>query len=106
MSWVCRCELCKDAFRQTLENYHWLDFLRHREDAVIRADMDDDVPVYLTELDNEIVVITEDLDEPKPALGIWCEEVRLSEFLRCCNVKPVEDERYFLNDVSECATII
>jgi len=76
-----------------LENHHWLDFLRHRDDAVIRADMDDDLPVYLTELDGEIVVITENMDEPKPALDAWREEVRLAEFLRCCNVEPVENER-------------
>lgn len=93
MSWNCRCELCRRAFQQSLEPRRWTDFLRHRDDAVVRADSDDRVLVYLTELNNEIVVLTEDMDEPKTLTETWREEVILIDFLRSCDVEPVEQHR-------------
>jgi hypothetical protein len=94
MSWNCRCELCRRAYRQTLQPRRWTDFLRHRDDAVIRADSNDGVPVYLTELDNEIVVATETMNEPKTLRELETEEVLLVEFLEGCNVEPIEENIY------------
>jgi hypothetical protein len=93
MTWNCHCELCRRAFQQNLEPRRWTDLLRHRDDAVIRADSNDGVPVYLTELDNEIVAITDDMEDYETLEETWREEVILIDFLRSCQVEPVEQRR-------------
>jgi hypothetical protein len=99
MSWKCRCDLCRRAYQQNLEPRRWTDFLRHRDDAVIRADSDDKVPVYLTELDNEIVAITDKLDDYKTLAETWEEEVILIDHLRGCYVEPVEEHHTSFENV-------
>ena len=99
MSWNCRCELCRRAFQQSLEPRRWTDFLRHRENGIIRADSNDRVPVYLTELDGEIVVTLDDMESYKTISELGYEEVILIDLLRGCEVEPVEGYYTPFNDV-------
>jgi len=56
MSWKCRCELCRDAFTGKIESHHWLDFLRHREAAVLELVPDTEPRTYLAEVDRDVLV--------------------------------------------------
>jgi len=75
MTWNCHCELCRRAYTQTLDTRRWTDFLRHRDDAVIRADSDDGLPVYLTELDDEIVLTLDDMEIHKSISELGYESI-------------------------------
>jgi len=93
MSWNCHCELCRRAYTGKLYDSGWLDLLHHRDGVVLRAIYDDELTVYLTKLDREILVSTGDEDEYKTLSETWEEEVALIEFLQGCEVEPVEGYR-------------
>jgi hypothetical protein len=93
MSWNCQCELCRDAYAGKFYDRRWIDFLHHRDDAILRANFYEHIPFYLTESDGEIIVTTEPMDGYKTATEVWKEEVLLIEFLRGCEVEPVEGHR-------------
>ena len=82
MSWNCRCELCRDAYTGKLYDRRWIDLLFY-----------DRLPFYLTELDGEIIVTTRQMDGYKTVTEVWKEEVLLIDFLRGCDVEPVEGHR-------------
>jgi hypothetical protein len=93
MSWNCRCELCRDAYTGKLYDRRWIDLLHHRDDAILRVTFYDRLPFYLTELDGEIIVTTRQMDGYKTVTEVWKEEVLLIDFLRGCDVEPVEGHR-------------
>jgi hypothetical protein len=76
-----------------------MNFLHHREHAVLELVPDRGQHVYLAEIDGNVLVTTEKTDGYKTLEETWREEVRLNKHIAGCTVVIHEDGGTPFDDV-------
>jgi hypothetical protein len=76
-----------------------MDFLRHREHAVLELFSDEEPRTYLAEIDGDVLVTTEKTDGYKTLEETWKEEVCLNQYIDGCTVVIHEDGGTPFDDV-------